>query len=136
MNISPRPQNWTLGSDTERRPPALSNPGSRPTVRGTSCVVSTTHYLATLAGQRVGLNGGNAVDAGVAAGIALNVVEPHMCNFGGVAPIIVFRPGMEGPETIDGLGRWPQAVTREEYAKTVFQFISHFRSSLRYTRTE
>ncbi|HET8569147.1 MAG TPA: gamma-glutamyltransferase, partial [Candidatus Limnocylindria bacterium] len=57
----------------------------------------------------------NAIDAGVAAGIALNVVEPHLTSFGGVAPIMVFRPGMDQPETIDGLGRWPGSFTLDAY---------------------
>ena len=59
--------------------------------------------------------GGNAIDAGVAAGIALNVVERHLTDFGGVAPCIVFRPGMERPETIDGLGHWPASLDIDTY---------------------
>lgn len=78
-------------------------------------MVSASHYLATQAGMRLFALGGNAIDAGVAAGIALNVVEPHMTSFGGVAPILVFRPGMDQPETIDGVGRWPASVDLEAY---------------------
>ena len=59
--------------------------------------------------------GGNAIDAGVAAGIALNVLERHLTDFGGVAPIIVFRPGMAAPETIDGLGHWPASLDLDTY---------------------
>ncbi len=59
--------------------------------------------------------GGNAIDAGVAAGIALNVLERHLTDFGGVAPIILFRPGMTEPETIDGVGRWPANFPLEAY---------------------
>src|SRR5690606_3818426 len=83
-----------LASSTERRPPPLVAQATRPAVRGLRCAISSTHDLATLAGQRLVARGGNAVDAGVAAGIALTVLEPHMCNFGGVAPIMVMRPGM------------------------------------------
>lgn len=82
----------------------------RPAVLGTRHMVSTTHYLASLAGLRMYPRGGNAVDAGVAAGIALNVVEPHLTSFGGVAPIMVFGPGLDDPVTIDGLGRWPRSL--------------------------
>ncbi len=78
-------------------------------------MVSSTHYLASLAGLRMFPRGGNAVDAGVAAGVALNVVEPHLTSFGGVAPIVVFGPGMDEPVTIDGLGRWPIGLTLEAY---------------------
>lgn len=117
MSRPPRPHTWTLSSITEKRPPALPIVArTRPVVRGAQCVVSTTHYLATLAGQRIAMQGGTAIDAGIAAGIALNVVEPQMCNFGGVAPIMVYRPGMDQPETIDGLGRWPKGINLPEYA--------------------
>ena len=78
-------------------------------------MVSTCHYLASLAGLRMFPRGGSAIDAGVAAGIALNVVERHLTDFGGVAPIIVYRPGMAGPESIDGLGRWPASLDLDGY---------------------
>src|SRR5690606_3319452 len=86
-------------------------------VRGQRFAISSTHDFATLAGQRVYAKGGNAVDAGVAAGIVLTVVEPHMCNFGGVAPIMIMREGMAAPELIDGLGRWPAAITLQDYVR-------------------
>lgn len=87
----------------------------RPAYLGSHHLVSTCHYLASTAGLRVFERGGNAIDAGVAAGIALNVVERHLTDFGGVAPIVVFRPGMTEPETIDGVGRWPANFTLEAY---------------------
>jgi gamma-glutamyltranspeptidase / glutathione hydrolase len=73
-------------------------------------MVSSSHYLASIAGMKMFALGGSAIDAGIAAGIALNILEPHYTNFGGVAPIIMYRPGMDGPETIDGLGRWPASL--------------------------
>src|SRR5438067_1789568 len=78
-------------------------------------MVSTCHYLATFAGVRMFERGGNAIDAGVAAGIALNVLERHLTDFGGVAPIVVFRPGMPAPETIDGVGHWPSSLDLGSY---------------------
>src|SRR5436853_2387842 len=78
-------------------------------------MVSSCHYLATFAGARMFERGGNAIDAGVAAGIALNVLERHLTDFGGVAPIIVYRPGMAAPETIDGLGHWPASLDLDTY---------------------
>jgi gamma-glutamyltranspeptidase/glutathione hydrolase len=65
--------------------------------------------------MRIFRQGGNAVDAGVAAGIALGVVERDLVDFAGVAPIMLFRPGMTEPLTIDGLGRWPRQVDFEGY---------------------
>ena len=56
---------------------------SKPAVRGDRGLVSTQHYLASEAGARVLRDGGNAVDAAVAAGLALGVVEPWMSGIGG-----------------------------------------------------
>jgi gamma-glutamyltranspeptidase/glutathione hydrolase len=96
-------------------PRATAVTHGRPAVLGTKHMVSSSHYLASLAGLRMFPRGGNAVDAGVAAGIALNVVEPHLTSFGGVAPIMVQGPGMAEPETIDGLGRWPRSLDLAMY---------------------
>jgi len=95
-------------------PPVGVNQG-RPALLGSKHMVSSSHYLASLAGLRMFPRGGSAIDAGIAAGIALNVLERHLTDFGGVAPIMVFRPGMAGPETIDGLGRWPASLDLQSY---------------------
>jgi len=95
-------------------PPTAVTQG-RPEFLATKHLVSSTHYLATMAGLRMFALGGNAADAGVAAGIALNVVERHLTDFGGVAPIMFFRPGMPRPETIAGVGRWPRRLTLERF---------------------
>ena len=101
-------------ADLNTAPPVAVTQG-RPAVLASRYMVSSCHYLATQAGLRVFERGGNAIDAGIAAGIALNVVEPHLTSFGGVAPIIVFRPNMAEPETIDGLGRWPASLDLAAY---------------------
>ena len=48
----------------------------RPVVRSTKGVISSGHYLTSMAGMRILLNDGNAFDAIAAAGIAAAVVEP------------------------------------------------------------
>ncbi len=83
----------------------------RPLLAGTRHMVSSGHYLATQAGFQVLEAGGNAVDAGVAAGLALNVVEPQMCSFTGVAPIMIYVAAQDALVTIDGLGTWPRRAT-------------------------
>lgn len=87
----------------------------RPALLGQRYGVSSTHYLATEAGVTTLRRGATAIDAGIAAGIALAVVERHVSDLGGVAPIILYRPGMPGPETIDGLGRWPARLDLTTY---------------------
>src|SRR5881296_3246988 len=105
----------TLPSVAEQGPLPLGVTQGRPAVLGKRWMVSSSHYLASQAGTKIFERGGNAIDAGVAAGIALNVLERHLTDFGGVAPIVLFRPGMAGPESIDGLGRWPASFTLDEY---------------------
>ena len=51
----------------------------------------------------------------MAGGIAINVVLPHLTNFGGVAPTILHHAASGETITIDGLGRWPKAATLDSY---------------------
>ena len=83
----------------------------RPNIMATRHVVSAGHYLAAEAGFQVLEAGGNAIDAGVATGITLNIVEPHMCCFGGVAPTMVYLAATGDIVTVDGLGTWPRAAS-------------------------
>ena len=87
----------------------------RPPVMGVTHLVSAGHYLATAAGYRILEEGGNAIDAGVASGIAINVVLPNATSFGGVAPIIIYHAASDSLATISGLGRWPRAASIEVF---------------------
>ena len=58
----------------------------RPTIRGRRHMISAVHYLATMGGLRLLQAGGNAIDAGVAAGLCINVVQPQLAMFGGRRP--------------------------------------------------
>ena len=86
----------------------------RPAVRGRRHMISAVHYLATMGGLRLLQAGGNAIDAGVAAGLCINVVQPQLAMFGGVAPIVIAPAGGE-PVAISGLGRWPRAASLDDY---------------------
>jgi gamma-glutamyltranspeptidase/glutathione hydrolase len=83
----------------------------RPVIAGVNHMVSAGHYLAAAAAFEILEAGGNAIDAGVAGGLALAVVQSEFVNFAGVAPIIV-RSGVTGEtKSIAGLGWWPRAMT-------------------------
>jgi gamma-glutamyltranspeptidase/glutathione hydrolase len=82
---------------------------------GTQQAVSTGHYLATLAAMRILDRGGNAVDAGVAAGLCLGVLYPDMVSVAGVAPIIFYQADRQEVTTISGLGRWPRRASTEYF---------------------
>lgn len=94
-----------------------SLPTLRPTILGTKYVVASGHYLASMAGAKILERGGNVVDAGVAAGLCINVLQPDMTNIGGVAPIILRLEGMPEVVTISGIGRWPRQLTLEDYRR-------------------
>lgn len=72
--------------------------------------VATGHPIATAAAERILRNGGNAVDAGVAAGLTLGVVQPDLVSIAGVAPIIMYSAQTGDVTSQDGLGGWPAAA--------------------------
>jgi gamma-glutamyltranspeptidase/glutathione hydrolase len=89
---------------------------TRPEIRGTHGVVTSTHWLATMAGWRMLELGGNAFDAAVAAGFALQVVEPNQNGLGGDMPAVFFDARVGRPQIVCGQGVAPAAAT-----------LSHFR---------
>ena len=81
-------------------------------------MVSAGHYLATEAGHAILQAGGNAIDAGVAAGIALGVLHSDQVQFSGVAPMVIYLAERDEVITIAGLGGWPKATNVQTlYAK-------------------
>ena len=86
----------------------------QPAIAGRRHMVSAGHHLAALAGYEVLEAGGNAIDAGVAGGIALGVLHSDQVQFSGVAPILIHLAESGEDVVIAGLGHWPRA-TRPEY---------------------
>ncbi|HTW51705.1 MAG TPA: gamma-glutamyltransferase family protein [Stellaceae bacterium] len=82
----------------------------RPTIAVTKHAIAAGHYLASTAGFDILQAGGNAVDAGVAAGIALGVLQSDLVNCAGVAPILIYLAEKQEVVTIAGLGAWPKAL--------------------------
>ncbi|HXH82108.1 MAG TPA: gamma-glutamyltransferase, partial [Candidatus Tectomicrobia bacterium] len=82
----------------------------RPVVMGTRGVVTSAHPLASMAGIRMLLAGGNAVDAAVAVAAALNVVEPFMSGAGGVGVMVVSRARTGERHVLDFIGGAPRAA--------------------------
>ena len=87
----------------------------RPTIMGRHHMIAATQYLAAEAGFKILEAGGNAIDAGVAAGISLGVVQPEFVNVAGVAPIIIYFAVENRIVTIPGLGTWPKAIDRNYF---------------------
>lgn len=93
----------------------FATPTYRPMIAASKHVVAAGHYLASQAGMRILQQGGNAIDAGVAAGICINVTQPDLTNLGGVAPIILYLARTQEVVSISGLGRWPRAARLEYF---------------------
>jgi len=83
---------------------------TRPELKGTFGVVSSTHWLAAQCGMSVLERGGNAFDAAVAAGFVLQVVEPHLNGLGGEVPIVLWDVTRKRVEVICGQGPAPAAA--------------------------
>ena len=84
---------------------------TRPELRGTFGMVSSTHWLASQVGMAILERGGNAFDAAVAAGFVLQVVEPHLNGPGGDLPIILWDTRRATVEVICGQGPAPKAAS-------------------------
>src|SRR3954470_8311543 len=89
----------------------------RPVITGTRHVIAAGHHAAAHAGFAILEAGGNAIDAGVAAGIALGVLQTDRVNFAGVAPIMIYLASERRVINIDGLGTWPKAASIDYFRR-------------------
>jgi gamma-glutamyltranspeptidase/glutathione hydrolase len=77
-------------------------------------MVSAPHHLAAQAGLAVLREGGNAIEAAVAATAALAVVYPHTCGLGGDGFWLIHEPG-KAPISIDACGGAAAAASAQGY---------------------
>lgn len=107
-----------MNHDQGREKPGTSGRMTyRPPVVGRDAAVSSGHPLATMFAMRILDSGGNAVDAGVAGGMALGVLQPDIVGFTGVAPIILYLAKGQRVLTISGLGRWPKRTDPDYFRR-------------------
>ena len=82
---------------------------------GTRLALAAPHADASRAGREAFADGGNAVDAALAACATLTVVYPHMCSIGGDLIALLHAP--DGRVTaINASGAAPAALTRDVVA--------------------
>jgi len=85
-------------------------------------MVTAPHHLAAEAGCRVLKEGGNAIEAMVAAAAAIAVVYPHMNSLGGDNFWLIHEPGAE-PIGIDACGAAGSKATVDHYKAAGFDAI-------------
>ena len=87
----------------------------RPGVMARRHVVAAGHPAAALAGLQVLEAVGNAIDAGVATGLATDVLESQFVGLGGVAPIMLHLAETRAVQVVNGVGPWPRAANLEHF---------------------
>ena len=93
----------------------------RATAVGTRGVVASAHQLASLAGLRMLMQGGNAVDATVATAAALNVAEPYMSGIGGVGYMLLYEASTRSLRVLNYTGTAPKGASLDAFANRLEQ---------------
>jgi gamma-glutamyltranspeptidase/glutathione hydrolase len=96
---------YNISEFNSRRSPVFARRG----------MIATAHPLASLAGTRMLLAGGNAVDAAVAAAAVLGVVEPYQTGLGGDAFALIYIAAERRVRSLNASGPAPAAATLEGF---------------------
>jgi gamma-glutamyltranspeptidase / glutathione hydrolase len=111
LPLSTTPQNLLGDRINQRRG------GGRSVVRALNGMVATSQPLASAAGLRVLQQGGNAIDAAIAAAAVLCVVEPMMVSPGGDLFALVWDAKKKELKALNASGRAPKALSIDELKK-------------------
>jgi gamma-glutamyltranspeptidase/glutathione hydrolase len=96
---------------------------SRPDVIAANGMVATSQPLATQVGLQVLKDGGNAIDAAIAANAAIGLMEPTGNGIGGDLFAIVWDAETETLYGYNGSGRSPQSLTLEWFRENGYESI-------------
>jgi gamma-glutamyltranspeptidase / glutathione hydrolase len=90
---------------------------TRPEIRGTFGVAASTHWIASQVAMGVLERGGNAFDAAVTAGFALQALEPHLNGPGGEVPILFCTAGEKRVRVLCGQGCAPALADAQAFRR-------------------
>ena len=93
----------------------MSDFTTRPEIRGTFGVATSTHWIASAVGMSILEKGGNAFDAAVATALVLQVVEPHLNGPAGDMPAIFHSAATGETKVLCAQAVTPAAATIDHY---------------------
>jgi gamma-glutamyltranspeptidase / glutathione hydrolase len=91
--------------------------GDRPLITGQNGIVTSNHPLASAAGIRILLAGGNAFDAAVATAAATSVVDPANSSLGGNGFATIYVARTREVRTLNYFGTAPKASRPELFTR-------------------
>jgi len=102
---------------------ASANAANRPTTMSPNGMVTTPHYLASNVALNVLEEGGNAVDAAIAAAATLSVTYPHYNSIGGDSFWLIYNAKTKELRALNASGRAGENATIEFYKEKGFDKI-------------
>ncbi|MHC4178936.1 MAG: gamma-glutamyltransferase family protein, partial [Planctomycetota bacterium] len=93
-------------------------------------MVATAHHCATEVGKQILSDGGNAIDAAVAASLALGVCEPSACGLGGQTVMLIHLAQPRRTFALDGSSRAPNRATAEKLRNQLRRLRGHAASTV------
>jgi gamma-glutamyltranspeptidase/glutathione hydrolase len=125
VSVPPRVDPWSAKAVERTTMRNLHFPGRSP-VHATEAMAATSQPLATATALAVMRDGGNAIDAAVAAAAVLAVVEPESTGIGGDCFVLLAPKGGARIVAYNGSGRAPAAATAEWYLERGIRTIDRF----------
>ncbi|HET7326009.1 MAG TPA: gamma-glutamyltransferase [Nocardioidaceae bacterium] len=96
---------------------------TRPVALGRRGMVSSPHYMASLAGVRTLEQGGSAADAAITVNAVLGVVYPHMTGIGGDAFWLLYDASSSKVCALNGSGRAGTEASRSFFQERGYEAI-------------
>ena len=89
----------------------------KPAISSRKGLVASQHYLASAVGAEILQQGGNAIDAAIAANAMQGLTEPASCGIGGDLFVILWDAKAKKLHGLNASGRSPRSLTLEHFQK-------------------